>query len=68
MLTDAFDETNLLLNEELDVLMETLKESEKEFYEEYRAARVIKDLGGGRSPKNGKTEAIAPATAESTAA
>lgn len=40
-----FDETDQFLEEQMDKAMDTLHESEKEFYAAYYNARVIKDLG-----------------------
>ena len=45
-------------------MMEVVKTMNIEFYHEYRAARVIKDLGGSHTSKNGKTEAAGPEPAE----
>ncbi len=44
-LGDLFDRMDDLLKDELDRLIETVRESERDFYNEYFAARVIKDIG-----------------------
>ena len=44
-LGDLFDQMDELLKDELDRLIETVRESERDFYNEYFAARVIKDIG-----------------------
>ncbi|MFA6025592.1 MAG: hypothetical protein WC727_04060, partial [Ignavibacteriaceae bacterium] len=43
-----FDKTDELLREEADAIVEVLKETQPGFYNQYFAARVIKDLGGRR--------------------
>ena len=58
-----FDEVDDLLKKDLDKLVEMKKESDPKFYEEYRTAREIYDLGGSHISKNGKTEAAAPVAA-----
>ncbi len=47
-MTDLFDETDALLKDSLDSLMKVMSRSEHQFYDEYQAARVIKDLGTRR--------------------
>jgi hypothetical protein len=47
-LAGLFDETDELLYDDLDRLMETVRNTETEFYNKYFAARVIKDIGLGR--------------------
>ena len=44
-LSDLFKQTDELLKEELDSLMELFRNSETDFYNQYQAARVIRDLG-----------------------
>lgn len=41
----AFNTTDNILNQKLDKLMEIMKINNKEFYNRYQQARVIKDLG-----------------------
>ncbi|NCQ19599.1 MAG: hypothetical protein GW805_14895, partial [Ignavibacteria bacterium] len=48
-LTKLFEKTDALLNEEADMLVEVVKESQPDFYNQYFAARVIKDLGGSHT-------------------
>jgi len=48
-LTKLFEKTDALLNEEADMIVEVLKESQPDFYNQYFAARVIKDLGGSHT-------------------
>lgn len=55
-----------ILKKEIDPLMELMKECDIGFYNQYRAARVIKDLHG-RPSKNGKTRATLEASIPSTA-
>jgi len=40
---NLFDEANRMLREEIDLLMEMFRTSDAEFYNEYQAARVIRD-------------------------
>jgi predicted transcriptional regulator len=43
-LTQQFQEVDEILKEDIDTLMELMKQRNKEFYNQYQAARVIKDL------------------------
>lgn len=43
-LSDAFEQTDNVLYEMLDPLMETYRTGERDFYNAYQSARVIKDL------------------------
>ncbi|MFA6596610.1 MAG: hypothetical protein WCS69_02735 [Ignavibacteriaceae bacterium] len=56
-LDDLFESTDDLLKERLDNLVELLREKQSVFYNQYFAARVIYDLGGGNStpPTNDET-------------
>jgi hypothetical protein len=54
-LTGAFDVTNHILKDELDSLMLVVKEKNADFYDQYKAARVIRDLGGSHSVKQPAT-------------
>lgn len=46
-LSQLFDQADLVLKTEIDALMENFKAGNKMFYDQYRSARVIKDLGLG---------------------
>lgn len=59
---DAFDAADDVLKNQLDKMMETVKQTDLQFFNEYIAARVIRDLGGGRSKNNVPTPAPAAAT------
>ena len=62
-----FGVTNELLKEDLDRLVKMYRMSHPDFYNQYRAARIIHDIGGGHSSKNGEPEEDAVAeTAETT--
>jgi len=53
-LDDLFESTDDLLSEQLDHLIELLREKESAFYNQYFAARVVYDLGGSQDkPGNG---------------
>jgi len=45
-LTEKLDEADEIITEELDQLMELVRKSQPVFYDQYQAARTIKDLGG----------------------
>ncbi|MGD8778963.1 MAG: hypothetical protein PVH88_08375 [Ignavibacteria bacterium] len=47
-LTSLFKDADSVLYEELDPMMELFIDTNPDFYNEYQAARVIKDLGVGR--------------------
>jgi hypothetical protein len=49
-LIDLFNAADELLNEDMDRLIETLRVSNTDFYNEYFAARVIKDIGVRHEP------------------
>lgn len=49
MLTEKFRDATDLLTEQYDHVMEVIKEDHEDIYEEYFAARVIKDLGGSHA-------------------
>jgi hypothetical protein len=51
-LADLFDNADALLKNELDKLVELVKDSHKQFYNIYQSARVIKDLGHGKREKS----------------
>jgi hypothetical protein len=65
-LSREFKAANTIIKKDLDKLIELVKESAPDFYGEYKAARVILDLGV-RHGENGKTaetlEAATPAAA-----
>ena len=48
-LSELFDKVDNLLREEADAIVEVLKETKLSFYNQYFAARVIKDLGGSHT-------------------
>jgi len=48
-LTQLFDKADELLKDEADGIVEVVKESHPDFYNQYFAARVIKDLGGSHT-------------------
>lgn len=54
ILYEAFAEADEILKEEIDKIMEVVKEQHRDFYDQYKAARMIRDIGGHWS-KNGKT-------------
>jgi len=56
-LSQLFDRADMILKTEIDALMENFKAGNKMFYDQYRSARVIKDLGLGHK------EVAAPPTA-----
>lgn len=58
-LKNLFEQTDDLLKEECDKYIEVIKSTETQFYNEYFAARVIKDLGV-RHKGNGDTPAPQP--------
>ena len=45
MLSELFVQADEVLKEEIDPMMQVFRMSDAEFYNEYRAARVIRDLG-----------------------
>ena len=62
MLYDDFTEANDILRNQIDPLMELVKHSDTGFYNQYRAARVIRDLHG-RGSRN-ITATVIPETAD----
>lgn len=44
-LSEKFDEADAIIEHELDTMMELLKKSQPLFYDQYQAARAIRDLG-----------------------
>ncbi|MGD0036558.1 MAG: hypothetical protein ABSC53_04610 [Bacteroidota bacterium] len=48
---EAFDESDIILKDQLDNLMESVKKIDPQLYNEYKIARVIHDLGGPRDTK-----------------
>ncbi len=46
---DLFERADEMLKGQIDTLMQFFRISEPEFYNDYRAARVIKDLGGSHT-------------------
>ncbi|MFA6597365.1 MAG: hypothetical protein WCS69_06560 [Ignavibacteriaceae bacterium] len=55
-----FDKADDLLNDEADRIVGVLKESKPDFYNQYFAARVIKDLGGSRGGGENPEEPTPP--------
>ena len=43
-LGEIFDQADEILSEELDNMIELIKDSDQDFYNKYQAARVIKDI------------------------
>ncbi len=56
-LDDLFKESDRLLHDEIDHLMENLADTEPQFYTEYHAARRIDDLGVRHRPENDNSPA-----------
>ncbi len=56
-LGEMFATTRDLLKEDMDKLMEMFRDENPDFYRQYKAARIIHDLGGGHSSKSDKPEA-----------
>jgi hypothetical protein len=52
-LFECFDKADEILNSDIDTLVEVVKSSDENFYNQYKAARTIRDLGGHYS-KNEK--------------
>jgi hypothetical protein len=52
ILKEEFKKTDYILKNELDKLIELVKTSSIDFYQQYKAARVIKDLGVRRKKTN----------------
>jgi hypothetical protein len=59
MLSDLFIQADEVLKDEMDQMMQVFRTTDPEFYNEYRSARVIKDLGV-RHNKAGQSAAPAP--------
>ncbi|PIW98556.1 MAG: hypothetical protein COZ80_10030 [Ignavibacteria bacterium CG_4_8_14_3_um_filter_37_9] len=55
-----FDSADDLLNEEADSIVEVLKKTKLDFYNQYFAARVVKNLGGSRGGGDNPQEPPAP--------
>ena len=49
---NAFSTTDEIQKEELNTIIELVKSKDTEFYNQYRAVWVIKDLGGGHTTKH----------------
>jgi hypothetical protein len=60
MLYKDITEAAGILKNEIDPLMELVKAGNSEFYNQYRAARKIKDLGARHASKTEKTQAAEP--------
>ncbi len=48
-LTELFAKADELLKDEADGIVEVVKETQADFYNQYFSARVIKDLGGSHT-------------------
>lgn len=55
-LSDKFDEADIILNEQMDTLIELVRKSNTLFYDQYFAARGIKDLGAGKKEEEKPAE------------
>jgi hypothetical protein len=62
-LFNAFNHTDDVLKQDLDCLIELLREKDKDFYNQYHAARAIKDLGLGRKRTEQQPAQAAPVSA-----
>lgn len=61
-LRESFKKADDILSNDIDTLMELVKTGSPAFYRLYRAARTIRDIGGGHVSKNGKpVETLGPA-------
>ena len=54
---DAFDAADDVLKNQLDKMMETVRKTDPQLYNEYISARVIHDLGGGHGKDKGQNPA-----------
>jgi hypothetical protein len=57
--SDLFVQADLVLKEQLDPMMQIFRINDPEFHNDYRAARVIMDIGvrhGKKCSGNGKTD------------
>jgi hypothetical protein len=65
-LSASFRTTGRIVCQDLDTIMELMKVSAPDFYNEYRAARTIRDLGGSHGakttapPEEGQQENVTP--------
>jgi hypothetical protein len=57
-LTEKFDAADSILTEQIDSLIELIRKNNTLFYNQYFAARVIKDLGMGKKIEEKPAEAI----------
>ncbi len=60
-LEDLFKESDRILHDEIDHLMESFAVSDPEFYTEYHAARRIDEIGVRHESGNNPTPTPAPA-------
>ena len=56
LLHECFDKADDILSNDIDKLMEMVKTMDDDFYRQYKAARTIRDLGGGFSREKKKVE------------
>jgi len=59
-LTELFKEGDTILKDELDNLMLRMQSKNPDFYNAYKSARVIKNLGGGHNGNGGETPTPPP--------
>jgi hypothetical protein len=57
-LTEKFDAADAILSEQIDSLIELIRKSNTLFYNQYFAARVIKDLGAGKKIEEKQPEPV----------
>jgi len=55
-------ETDLMLREELDPLVEQMREEQPQFHADYRAAREVVDVRGSRAPAGAPAELASPSS------
>ena len=68
VMVEMFGKADDILREDLDSILETLKEKNSDFYLQYKAARNIHDLGGSHSSRERAQESEDPAAATAAAA
>ncbi len=58
VLSNLFADTDELLREDIDTMVELIKNNNSNFYNQYNAARTIRDIGGSPKTKTTFTESI----------
>jgi hypothetical protein len=58
VLSNLFADTDELLTEDIDTMVELIKNNYRDFYNQYNAARTIKDIGSNPKPKVTFAESI----------